>query len=64
MPAFTYICGIVSFSRNFRVTLGIFGFLGVLSVFVSSVVPLEDVFDVVDDAEKIIVDGRAEVVAV
>lgn len=28
MPAFMYICGIVSFSRNFKVTRGIFGFNG------------------------------------
>lgn len=57
MPAFMYICGMVSFSRSFRVTLGIFGFFGVLAVFVSSVVPLED-------AERTVVGGRAEVLTV
>lgn len=63
MPAFMYICGMVSFSRSFRVTLGIFGFLGVLTVLASSVVvSLKDIFGDVDDAEMVVVGGEAEVV--
>jgi len=63
IPAFMYICGMVSFSRSFRVTLGIFGFFGVLTVFVSSVVLLEDILGVVDDVELVDCD-RAEIVVV
>lgn len=56
-----YICGMVSFSRSFRVTLGIFGFLGVLLAS-SVVVSLKDIFGDVDDAEMVVVGGEAEVV--
>lgn len=64
IPAFMYICGMVSFWRSFRVTLGIFAFFGVLVVFVSSVVPLEGTLDVVDDVDKLTVGDGAETVVV
>lgn len=65
MPAFMYICGMVSFSRSFKVTRGIFGFLGVLETVVLSVVPLEDVLEVVGNAEEealVDVGGEVEIV--
>lgn len=64
MPAFMYICGMVSFSRSFRVTLGIFGFLDVPVVFASSVVPLESILAVVVDVVDKLLDDREETVVV
>lgn len=63
MPAFMYICGMVSFSRSFRVTF-IFGFLVVLveTILVPSVVPLDDALAVVRNADGVVVNGGAEVV--
>lgn len=52
MPAFMYICGIVSFSLSFKVTLGIFTFFGALeSVVVASVEVPTDVFGLVEDVD-------------
>lgn len=50
IPAFMYICGIVSFSLSFKVTLGIFAFLvGALDVIlVASLGVLVNVFKPVD----------------
>lgn len=65
MPAFMYICGMVSFSRSFRVTR-ILGFLVPLEAVLalSVVVLLESVRGaVVADAESVVVGGRAPVVA-
>lgn len=71
MPAFMYICGMVSFSRSFRVTRGIFGFLGVLETVVLSVVPFENTLEVVGNVEEetlavvivVVGGGEAEIVA-
>lgn len=52
MPAFMNICGIVSFFRSFSVTRGIFDFLRVLDVVVLFAVLLEDVLEVVGNAEE------------
>lgn len=50
MPAFMYICGIVSFSRSFKVILGICAFLTELAdVFVTSFGVLITVFNVVEN---------------
>ena len=62
MPAFMYICGIVSFSLSFKVTLGIFTFFDALEdVVVASVEVLADdlgaVEDVGGDADGIVTGG-------
>lgn len=61
IPAFMYICGIVSFSLSFKVTLGIFAFLvGALDVIlVASLGVLVNVFKPVDhvvDSIYVVVD--------
>lgn len=58
IPAFMYICGIVSFSLSFKVTLGIFAFLDALEdVLAISLVVLVHVFEPVDDVDDRVDDG-------
>lgn len=53
-----YICGIVSFSLSFKVTLGIFAFLDALEdVLAISLVVLVHVFEPVDDVDDRVDDG-------
>lgn len=59
IPAFMYICGIVSFSLSFKVTLGIFAFLDAFEdALATSLVVLVHVFELVDvDVDDRVDDG-------